>query len=538
MRPIVLLEHKVDIVIPKFDDGLKEYLGNRVLGVWVCDVARNKVIWGNKAAPETWGTSNMKEFLKLDLTQGVAAKREAAKMFLMDALKQPCAIHPWSFHHKKRVDAVRYNVRHSGVNVNGELHVMGEVIEAGSASSEDGVVGQRDVANTGAQKIKLSVLHEAAKFLPTKLTIISDDEKIMYQNLRAESYYRSVTNDYSKAVKEGSRALLQPVLQSCSSNDNLYEKLMRLFDHDDEFSESLAVPPTSARTKTWHRWQASRLLDTSTGKYIILLCQNDITEWKEMFDNEAYNEKRKNKLHTDRLIHAVSHELRTPLINVIDLSDELMHNTELNEFLNSNASVAKLSNAKRSIRMIHETGNHLSEVVDRLLHVSRMTKPNVQLQWTYVNLKQLMEQTFAKFPISDSISLSKSIPSDLPLITAEESSIHVVFDVLYANAIKFTTFGFIKVTVDHRIRDSAGYVIVSVEDSGIGIHEQDFERIFELFEQVDNSDGRTHQGAGIGLHLAKSIVESHGGSIFVQSELNEGSKFTFSIPYRPDEIVE
>jgi signal transduction histidine kinase len=125
--------------------------------------------------------------------------------------------------------------------------------------------------------------------------------------------------------------------------------------------------------------------------------------------------------------------------------------------------------------------------------------------------------------------LAAPLPEDLLPVRADPLRLQQVLWNLLVNAIKFTPrFGRVIVRVE---REPERY-LVSVEDDGAGIPEAELPHVFERFRQVDGSATRRHPGMGIGLSLARSLVELHGGTIWAESTVGRGSRFTFSLPIR------
>jgi len=114
----------------------------------------------------------------------------------------------------------------------------------------------------------------------------------------------------------------------------------------------------------------------------------------------------------------------------------------------------------------------------------------------------------------------------LPRIIADSQKIFQVMLNLLSNAVKFTEKGDILL----RIRQKNSYIEVTVHDTGIGINQEDFQKIFEDFQQVSGGMSRKYEGAGLGLSLAKHFVQMHGGRIWVESRPGKGSVFHFTLP--------
>jgi signal transduction histidine kinase len=132
------------------------------------------------------------------------------------------------------------------------------------------------------------------------------------------------------------------------------------------------------------------------------------------------------------------------------------------------------------------------------------------------------------------LRLTTAIPADLPRATGDERRITQVFLNLVGNAIKFTEAGEVRI----QVAATDGVFQVSVADTGPGIPEADRQRIFEEFQQADNSSTRTKGGTGLGLSIAKRIIEMHGGRIWVESRVGEGSTFSFILPVRAAQHTE
>jgi signal transduction histidine kinase len=130
------------------------------------------------------------------------------------------------------------------------------------------------------------------------------------------------------------------------------------------------------------------------------------------------------------------------------------------------------------------------------------------------------------------IVLKADIPETLPPVWADPKYLQQVFDNLLGNAIKFSPDGG-KITVC--IRKEGEYLRVAVSDTGIGIHEDHLERIFERFYQVNGSPTRLFGGTGLGLALVKKAIEAHGGKVWAESQLGQGSTFFFTLPILGDD---
>ena len=132
------------------------------------------------------------------------------------------------------------------------------------------------------------------------------------------------------------------------------------------------------------------------------------------------------------------------------------------------------------------------------------------------------------------LALKAIVPPDLPPGWGDERRITQVVLNLAGNAIKFTDIG--EISIEARAADGA--FVVSVSDTGPGISEADQQKIFEEFQQADSSSTRKKSGSGLGLSISRRIVELHGGRLWVESALGEGSTFHFTVPLRVERQAE
>ncbi|MHB0867427.1 MAG: ATP-binding protein [Thermoleophilia bacterium] len=231
-----------------------------------------------------------------------------------------------------------------------------------------------------------------------------------------------------------------------------------------------------------------------------------------------------NLLEANRLksefLAVMSHELRTPLNAIIGFSEVLK---DMGEGELSDRQEKYLTN-------IETSGRRLLRLINDILDLAKVNSENLELEKEDISIPQLMEDIRKlghPFAAQRRIWLEVLPPGDLPLLRADQAKIKRVMYNLVSNGIKFTPEGG-RVTIE--ARENANMVEISVTDTGIGISAEDQKKIFSLFQQLDGSHTRRFEGTGVGLALSKSLVELHGGQIWVESELGQGSRFTFSVP--------
>ncbi len=221
----------------------------------------------------------------------------------------------------------------------------------------------------------------------------------------------------------------------------------------------------------------------------------------------------------DAFLATMSHELRTPLNAVLGFA-ELLSEPFYGPLTPAQAEFADY---------ITRSGQHLLALINDILDISRIESGQVHMRVEEVSLLALFDRAAAN--VSEQIA-TKGItltmdPGDVAAMAADDAKATQILGCLLTNAAKFTPPGG---TVRLAARREPGAVAISVTDTGIGIAPDDQERIFGDFTQLDSTVARMHEGLGLGLALARRLVQLHGGTIAVQSTVGEGSTFTVTLP--------
>ncbi|MBA7582815.1 Non-motile and phage-resistance protein [subsurface metagenome] len=216
----------------------------------------------------------------------------------------------------------------------------------------------------------------------------------------------------------------------------------------------------------------------------------------------------------------MSHELRTPL-NVIIGFSELM----------TDEVPGKVNKEQRQcLSDILGASQHLLNLISDVLDLSKIESGKMKLSLTNIALTEVAEslaRTMMPILAPRKQSLDIEIEEGLPLVHADKAKVSEVLLNLLGNSAKFTPDGG-KLKIE-AVREG-DWCQVSVIDDGIGIKTEDQEKIFEPFYQLDNPQTQKKEGTGLGLRIAKQIIEKHGGQIWVESEYGKGSRFTFTLP--------
>ncbi len=225
--------------------------------------------------------------------------------------------------------------------------------------------------------------------------------------------------------------------------------------------------------------------------------------------------------HKSQFLANMSHELRTPLNAILGYT-ELILDSIYGEAPEKMRAV---------LERVQANGRHLLGLINDVLDLSKIEAGQLTLSLSDYSLAQLVQGVYvAVEPLATqkNLALRTAIEKDLPLGRGDERRLSQVLLNLVGNAIKFTEKG--EVAIEASCADGA--FSVAVRDSGPGIAAADQAKIFEEFQQLDNTSTRTKGGTGLGLAISKRIVEMHGGRILVDSELGKGSTFTIKLPVR------
>lgn len=222
-----------------------------------------------------------------------------------------------------------------------------------------------------------------------------------------------------------------------------------------------------------------------------------------------------------QFLAAMSHELRTPLNVLLGFSQLIQKMPDTPEFYPKAVEYAG---------DVYSSGRHLLELINDVLDIAKIEAGKMSLDIQDLCLKDEIVPVIRRFSqqaASDNIAISfESIESDL-ICLADQRAVRQILENLIGNAVKFTRKGGqITVSLDR----SGNSAAISIQDTGVGIAETDISRLFQPFERTDNSYSRRSEGTGLGLYMARKLVEAHNGTLSVTSKLGIGSCFTVRIP--------
>ncbi len=338
--------------------------------------------------------------------------------------------------------------------------------------------------------------------IPEGIIVTDSENKLILANQKAEQMF-----NFALAEVQGKFIL------ECINNPELLETIKeQLNDPDKIFSKEIQM------LKENHKKQffvlTFSMAHNKIGQPIgVITVLRDITHDKEL------EELRESFLRT------VSHELRTPLTSIIGFIELLFQG------LAGNVTTQQ----KEYLNIALKQSLYLKELINNLLDLSRIEAGKIRMLYSEINLHQLfLEVANTLKPIIKEkphhISLIIS-PTKLKIIADIEKLRRILIN-LVSNAVKFTEEGSITLSVTEEEDDNS--VIISIKDTGIGLTEEESEIIFDKFCQIDSSSTRAYEGLGLGLPIAKELVELHNGKIWVESEYMKGADFKFKIPKKPN----
>jgi len=220
-------------------------------------------------------------------------------------------------------------------------------------------------------------------------------------------------------------------------------------------------------------------------------------------------------------VHTVSHELKTPLTAILGGAEILLYDESLDD------------DTREIVEIVEEGGQRLKRLITDLLDLSTLESGQVDLNEDQHGLGKMIKETMDLLANRGNCELAHDWPEDLPHIIFDRAKLTQVMENLISNAIKYSPDGG-TVTVTIEITDD-NHQQVAVRDQGLGIPEDQREQVFDKFFRVDSSSTAEIEGTGLGLSITKHIIEMHGGEIWVESTLGEGSAFIFKLPIRQEQ---
>ena len=332
------------------------------------------------------------------------------------------------------------------------------------------------------------------------LVVVDPQGKILMVNPAAEALLGVSTQDIGKQIKDvvKDEHLLALVKNLHTQKKEVIAKDVELFSPNESTMRVLRA--------------SSAVVEDQNGKTVgMVAILNDITKQKEV-----------ERLKSD-FVAKVSHEIRTPLIAMEKSLSLILSKT-----------TGPLSEEQDKFLAITDRNlKRLSALINDLLDLSKLEAGKVALVREPVVIEKVIEEpilVFRNWAETKSIKIDKKIQEGLPQANIDANKIIQVINNLLGNAIKFTPDNG-TITVEAVLRGDKE-IEISVTDTGVGISEEELPKVFHKFYQVSGNLQTEIRGTGIGLAIAKEIVELHGGRIWVESQVGKGTRFIFTLPFK------
>jgi len=220
----------------------------------------------------------------------------------------------------------------------------------------------------------------------------------------------------------------------------------------------------------------------------------------------------------------MSHELKTPLNTVLGFSklltqhqDRRLQDKEIVEYAT----------------LIHDAAGHLLSVINDILDISKLQSGKYVIDNREIDVEGILNDSidaFRRQTKASNITFDTAIAADLPLIRGDSAKLKQIFTNVLSNAVKFTPTGGTVAVAASRAEDQG--VVVTIRDTGIGMSADEIAVALMPFGQVDGGRSRWREGAGLGLPIAKALIELHGGNLELHSQKNEGTEIVIALPGR------
>ncbi len=294
-------------------------------------------------------------------------------------------------------------------------------------------------------------------------------------------------------------------------------------------TDSLQVYEQIITFEDEQRYEEVRIAPLNDHEVLVII--RDINDAKQAETERLNNaELRRATRLKDEFLANMSHELRTPLNAILGMTEGLLEQV----FGNLNDRQVK------ALQTIEGSSSHLLELINDILDIAKIESGQIELNYQPTSIVSLCQSslTFIKQQaIAKHIQIKTQLPTNLPDLLVDNLRIRQVLINLLNNAVKFTAEGgqimleAAFIPQRENLENMQNHLQISITDTGIGVSPENISKLFQPFIQIDSALNRKYEGTGLGLALVKQIVELHGGTVELTSELGVGSCFTVTLPY-------
>ena len=337
------------------------------------------------------------------------------------------------------------------------------------------------------------------------IVMIHQNGRVMQMNSSARAMLgvdqtERLTGDYTTIIKD----------------EATQQVLKRTLDEDTEIQQEVSLPaPDTDDEERIYQVQTAMARGEDQSVVGVVAIFNDITEIRSI-------ERMKTAF-----VSTVSHELRTPLTSIKGFISTLLQDVE---------GFYDKDTVHEFYTIIDQECDRLTRLISDLLNVSRIEAGRaLDLNPGPVQVADVVDKVVAtQKSYTTRHEFAVELEPDIPTIVADSDKVDQILTNLVSNSIKYAPNGGM-ITISGKMVDG-GAVQMAVSDQGMGIPAEHLDKVFDRFHRIDNRDTRKVGGTGIGLYLVKHLVESHGGKIWVESEVGKGSSFIFELPKCPPQF--
>ncbi|MGC3948624.1 MAG: ATP-binding protein [Chryseolinea sp.] len=358
-----------------------------------------------------------------------------------------------------------------------------------------------------------------------QLSVVVDTLSVARQN-KAMDEVEQIILDLETEQRAESKRLITEELELIHANSLFINQLLSIL-HDVENEEVVQMHANNDRAAglvSQSIWRISLLLIIFFigAALLVYLIWVDITRanyYKEQLEKSRDEAQELSQI-KQRFLANMSHEIRTPLQSIIGFAEQL--------------KTQKKSDPE-AIDAINSSSEHLLHIVDEVLDYSRISSGSFIMNKDPFMLAPLIKEVTAALHVQAerkglNLLVDLAFPPELRIIGDPFRLRQILYNLL-GNAIKFTSRGYVRLNVRTRVGKDPIHCVFEITDTGIGIRKEDISRIFNQFEQANNSISGQYGGTGLGLTIVKSLIEAQGGNLQVQSVPNQGSTFTVNLSF-------